>query len=116
MDTADVDGDGHLDLVTSDFDGQELAILRGRGDGTFGPARGFVGDHRANTVMVVDFDGDGDADVLSGVGPDVSIQAGMFVPCALPHDMRSFLPYKRCVLSVPDGNEQSLTCGDTYLF
>jgi hypothetical protein len=37
--TADVNQDGKLDLVLSDGSSNDIAILLGRGDGTFGPGK-----------------------------------------------------------------------------
>ena len=35
VDVADLDRDGHLDLVSANYRDQTISILRGRGDGTF---------------------------------------------------------------------------------
>jgi len=35
---ADVDLDGHLDIVTANYQDRSISILRGVGDGTFHPA------------------------------------------------------------------------------
>jgi len=68
---ADLDGDGHLDLVVSrhHFSGAGLSILMGHGDGTFGaplvysmPSNDSLGE-----VRLTDFDGDGDHDAIAVV-------------------------------------------------
>src|SRR5947208_7640678 len=69
----DWDGDGHLDLVVGTFPGS-FYLFKGRGDGKFLPkpdqikageeplkVEGHHGD-----PFVVDWDGDGDLDILSG--------------------------------------------------
>ena len=64
--SADLDGDGHADLVTPDgFIGQ-VSVLLGNGDGTF---RDFV-DYPAGTapaaLAITDLDGDGKLDLIVG--------------------------------------------------
>ncbi len=73
-DAADYDRDGHLDVVTANFEGEPFALYRGRGDGTFeeiseragllGPSRQFL----KWGCRLLDFNGDGwrDAMVVSG--------------------------------------------------
>lgn len=72
----DLDGDGKLDAVTDGSDGWNagmVAVLRGRGDGTFGKAVDYPVDARPyNTgewdgrgqVVVADLDGDGVPDLV----------------------------------------------------
>ena len=64
---ADLSGDGKLDLVAGDFDGQYrpyVSVSPGRGDGTFGrPSSEGFGTW---PVTFADVDGDGDADVAAG--------------------------------------------------
>jgi len=38
----DVDRDGRLDIVTANYDSNDVSILRGRGDGTFVAAVDFA--------------------------------------------------------------------------
>jgi hypothetical protein len=75
----DVNGDGHLDLVTSDggdfsanngyIDG--LVVVLGRGDGTFGPPRRYSlggvpsSSSSASPVIIRDVNGDGRADLVT---------------------------------------------------
>jgi hypothetical protein len=54
---ADMEGDGHLDIVTAGGD-----IVHGRGDGTFGPTDSF--DYDAVDLAVADLTGDGIPDIL----------------------------------------------------
>jgi hypothetical protein len=59
---ADIDGDGIQDLVTASFDG--LAILLGRGDGTFADALSLLAIQEPVTVFAADINSDGQPDLL----------------------------------------------------
>jgi hypothetical protein len=64
---ADVTGDGHLDVVAhGPGQGWQIAVLPGRGDGTFRPeiTSGESGPAQAST-LVADFTGDGKLDVAA---------------------------------------------------
>jgi hypothetical protein len=63
---ADVNKDGHLDLVTADS-GQGISVLLGKGNGTF-QAPVFYSDvngYSANGVAIADLNGDGNPDVVT---------------------------------------------------
>ncbi len=61
----DVDGDGHLDLVTADLQAGEVSIFRGRGRGVFERRRAVSVDQTPQTVTLVDLDGDGFDDLVT---------------------------------------------------
>ena len=66
---ADLNGDGALDLVLASHEGAEgnrIAVVLGRGDGTFGPERILHNDlaPMMSSVAVADVDGDGRPDVI----------------------------------------------------
>lgn len=66
----DLDGDGHVDLVTLNsgpFDNENsLIIWWGKGDGTFSAPGSFPVCHDPTYLHVVDVDGDGHAEVFVG--------------------------------------------------
>ncbi len=63
---ADVNGDGKLDIVTSNMDGT-ISVLLNKGKGTFGPATVITSvaalNPYHNSIAVGDFNGDGKADI-----------------------------------------------------
>lgn len=94
---ADLDGDGHLDLIGA---GEQLAVLRGNGDGTFKPPAYYdAGGHSADAELnvfgttVADVNGDAIEDVIAtnwrasrlavfrGTG-DGTLEPATFYPCA----------------------------------
>jgi hypothetical protein len=75
---ADLNGDGKLDLVTANFGGNNVSVLRGNGDGTFqSPVNYDVGIH-PTSVAVADLNGDGKPDlvVTNRDGNSVSMLVG----------------------------------------
>lgn len=70
LQSGDLDGDGHLDLVTTaphpNNGPSQILVLRGRGDGTFaGPTRYTILDETAWSEAVIDWNGDGALDILA---------------------------------------------------
>jgi hypothetical protein len=63
----DLDGDGHLDIVSANANSSDLSILWGRGDGTFEPEQRIRGIPLTGKpgVQLGDFDGDGRLDIAS---------------------------------------------------
>jgi len=66
--SADVSGDGNLDLIASDPSNLSVAVLKGAGDGTFldpiGFPAGVSGVTAPTGVAVADLNGDGRADIV----------------------------------------------------
>ncbi len=63
----DFNGDGKLDIVTANEDTDNISLLLGNGNGTFGAATtyGLAGGDDPVSVAVADFNGDGKLDVVT---------------------------------------------------
>jgi len=63
VETADLNGDGVLDIVSPNTISGDVTVLLGEGNGTFAPSRTFPGGDGPRTAVTGDFDEDGRVDV-----------------------------------------------------
>ncbi|MGE5397714.1 MAG: FG-GAP-like repeat-containing protein, partial [Chitinophagales bacterium] len=61
--TADFNGDGNLDLAVTNYGSNNVSILLGQGDGTFGTATNFGVGSNPVGITTADFNGDGKDDL-----------------------------------------------------
>jgi len=75
----DLNADAVADLVAANWVGSQLAVLIGRGDGTFDPASAYACPH-CDAVAIADLDADGDRDVVAtGFTPGASGTMSVFL-------------------------------------
>jgi hypothetical protein len=70
---ADFDGDGRLDLVTSDASSGSVSVLPGNGDGTFQTLPTFAVGSAPVAVAVADVNGDGKPDIVTANSLDRTV-------------------------------------------
>ena len=63
--TADMDEDGHLDLLVVNSRSRSISYLKGRGDGTFLPDQPIASTANSNSITVGDINRDGHLDFLT---------------------------------------------------
>ena len=92
MTTADVNRDGHADLITANFNSDNVSVLLGNGDGTFGAQTTFAVGDDPFSVTTADVNGDGRADLITAnaTGNNVSVLLNISTPAA-SLDAASFL-------------------------
>ena len=66
MQAADLNGDGKLDIVGTNYDASKVTVMRGNGDGTFQSGTQLNSDASPRTIILADVNGDGKTDILAG--------------------------------------------------
>src|SRR5437867_7786892 len=74
--TADLNGDGNLDLAVANYSDSTVSVLLGNGNGTFQPAVTSATGVYPQSVAVGDFNADGKVDVATANAGDVSVLLG----------------------------------------
>ncbi len=74
--TADLNGDGNMDIVTADSSSNTVSVLLNNGDGTFGFANSYPVAAAATSLAVADFNNDGSSDVAVAIGNSVALLLG----------------------------------------
>ncbi len=77
----DVDRDGRIDLVAALADSMEVAVLYGRGDGTFEDEVHIPYPWAAQDLLLADLDGDGADELVVTIGTFVSVLRGNRIAC-----------------------------------
>ena len=92
----DFNNDKKLDVAVGGLSNQSLAVLLGKGDGTFAPAA-YVFDGGANALIAADFNSDGILDIAAGGTNQTSQSAlllgngdGTFQAAVFPSDLAGF--------------------------
>lgn len=104
---ADLNHDGHLDIVTTNYIGNSVSVLLGTGLGTFGAKSDFATEHFPEDVAVGDFDRDGNLDLATanmGVNHYVSILRG--------NGDGTFGPSTNIQISVAGGSPYAIAVAD----
>ena len=71
--TADVNGDGNVDLISANIYGNSLSVLTNNGSGGFVLATNLSGFNVANWVTAADVNGDGRVDLISANGGNMTL-------------------------------------------
>ena len=74
----DFNGDGKVDIVTTNRDSDDVSVRLGTGTGSFGAATNFTAGTGPQSVAIGDFNGDGKADIATtnGISNDISVLLG----------------------------------------
>ncbi len=73
----DLNGDGHLDIFSTDALGADFEIFLGNGNGTFSNYVRYSVNHAGGPFLLADVDGDGHPDVLTAYYPSIDVTPGV---------------------------------------
>jgi hypothetical protein len=87
--SADLNGDGHEDLVSVERDNNRVSVLLSHGDGTFDPPLHFPCGPSPQGLTLADFDRDGRIDAVTGLSGSLALLRGngngtLMAPVVLP--------------------------------
>jgi hypothetical protein len=99
----DLNGDGHLDIISANEANGDVSVLLGHGDGTFGPKTDYVVGGGAVGVALGDLNGDGKLDA-------VTADASVNMVSVLLNTSSTTLPS----LSIADASVKENPLGTTY--
>jgi len=76
---ADLNADGHLDIISADSVDDTVSVLLGAGDGTFAAPVSYAAGNDPMAIIATDLDGDGNPDlaIANRTGDSVSILMGI---------------------------------------
>ena len=74
--TADINGDGHIDVIARAYWWQGIGVFLGDGEGGLAPPRNYTAQYGPVGLTVLDFDGDGFLDVVTSRGGVAVIYGG----------------------------------------
>ncbi|MEI6651370.1 MAG: FG-GAP-like repeat-containing protein [Chlorobiaceae bacterium] len=111
--TADINGDGHADIISSSGDNYYstngiVSVLRNNGDGTFAPKTDYVTEGAFASLTSADINGDGKADLI-GIRVLGYYYDSRFVSVLLNNGDGTFAPKAEFAL---DGTFNSVTTAD----
>jgi dienelactone hydrolase len=99
--TADLRGDGRLDVVAANWLSSNIAVLLSNGDATFQPAVTYATDANPDEVVLGDFNGDGKLDVA------VRSQLSYTISVLLGNGDGTFQPFKTTSTAACEGRLMS---------
>jgi len=73
MESADLNGDGYIDVVTANHDGDNISVLLNLGNGDMAVPVSYASTHGVRDVTALDLDADGDLDMVAANGGQNSI-------------------------------------------
>jgi hypothetical protein len=85
--SADLNIDGNLDLVTANYQNDNISVLLNYGDGTFGIDSSYATGDGPGSIFAADMDGDGDLDLANrnSLSQDISIHLNNGSAIFSPH-------------------------------